>query len=64
MSEKTAAKKTPVRVTAKTYHATVNLEYPTADGKTVFVKAGETATGVPSSTIKAWVEQGILEEIK
>jgi len=47
---------------SKAYRATVNIEYPTRDGGYVYVAAGEIASEIPTSTLRAWIEQGILEE--
>lgn len=59
-----ASKPRKARATSsRTYRATVNIEYPTADGHYAYVLAGELAENVPSDTVKPWLAQGILEEV-
>lgn len=44
------------------FKANVRIEFPTDNGM-VEVLPGEVATGIPSDTIKPWLEQGIIEEV-
>jgi hypothetical protein len=60
--EKPAPKPKVGKASSKQYKATTGLEYPTSSGTTI-VEAGEVATEIPSNTVKAWLAQGIIEEI-
>ena len=50
------------KATNKAYKATTGLEYPGSNG-TITGEAGEVASEIPSNTVKAWLAQGIIEEI-
>ena len=44
------------------FKVNVRIEYPTDSGMTE-VLPGEIASGIPSDTIKPWLDQGIIEEV-
>ncbi len=44
------------------FKVNVRIEFPTDSGM-VEVLPGEITSGIPSDTIKPWLEQGIIEEV-